>query len=88
MNLQNVCDLLSQKGFRKGVSARPTDEGLKVIDYNPRGKRTDMFSVYVNSLGSVEYVEYTKLKWDNQTRRYVPVVTKYNCMADLIKLAR
>lgn len=83
MNLKNVCDILSEKGFRKATSNRYSDDGLQIIDYNPRGKRMDMFTVYVNEYGSVEYVEYTKCKWNETTRRYTPVVTKINSLADL-----
>lgn len=88
MNYESVMNLLQGKGFKRGTTSRSSDEGLEIIDYNPRGKRMDMYSVYVNVHGSVEFVEYTKIKWDTASHRNIPVVVKYSNLKDLIREIR
>ena len=84
MNLDSVTDILNNKGFRRSVSPRPTEEGLDIIDFTHR-KRMDMFSAYVDVYGSVKFVEHTKIKWDSEARRNVPIVTKYYGLKEFVR---
>lgn len=85
MSFDSICERLNAAGYRKGTAYRNDESGLNIIDFSHR-KRDTIFSLFVNSLGSVEYVEQTKLKWDYASKRYAPVVTKINNLKDLIRI--
>lgn len=75
MNLNSVTERLNSLGFRKGTVTK-SYTGYDIIDFSKSNKCMDMYSVFVNSDGLVEYVEFTKIKWSAKEKRNMPEVTK------------
>jgi hypothetical protein len=80
MNFNELCDKITDKGFRKSTVGRPffDEEGneLKVYDFEHR-KKLDMFSVYLDEFGAVKYVEFTKVEFDQATKKFSQNVHRY-----------
>ena len=51
------------------------DNIIKVYDFEHR-KKLDMFSVYLDEFGQVLYAEYTKVEFNQQTKKFSQQVTK------------
>lgn len=90
MNFDQVNDKITKNGFRRHAGTRTnyieeTNIVQKVYDYEHR-KKLDMFSVYTNEFGSVESIEYTKVAFNPETRKYSQNVTIINNLADLNKI--
>lgn len=90
MNFDQVNDKITKNGFRRHAGTRTnyveeTNTTQKVYDYEHR-KKLDMFSVYANEFGSVEYIEYTQVGFNPDTRKYSQKVTTINNIADLNKI--
>jgi hypothetical protein len=49
---------------------------LKVYDFEHR-KKLDMFSVYLDEFGAVKYVEFTKVEFDQATKKFNQNVHRY-----------
>ena len=88
MNFNELCDKITDKGFRKSTVGRPffDEEGneLKVYDFEHR-KKLDMVSVYLDEFGLVKLVEYTKINFDPQTRGLSQKVTRFDNDTALFK---
>lgn len=78
-NFNQLSDKISNKGFRRSTAARTMydEEGntIKVYDFEHR-RKLDMFSVYLDEFGQVLYAEYTKVEFNQQTKKYSQQVTK------------
>lgn len=78
-NFNQLSDKISNKGFRRNAAARTMydEEGntIKVYDFEHR-RKLDMFSVYLDEFGQVLYAEYTKVDFNQQTKKYSQQVTK------------
>ena len=79
MNFSQLSEKISDKGFRRCTSARTIydEDGntIKVYDFEHR-KKLDMFSVYLDDTGLVLYAEYTKVDFNQQTKKFSQQVTK------------
>lgn len=75
MNLNSVTERLNSLGFRKSTVTK-SYTGYTILDFYKSNKCMDMYSAYVNDDGAVEYVEFTKIKWNDKEKRNMPVVTK------------
>ena len=87
MNLQSVTDRLNALGFRKSTVTK-SYTGYDIIDFSKANKCMDMYSVYVNSDGLVEYVEFTKIKWNDKEKRNMPNVTKLYSLSQFPAVSR
>ncbi len=92
MNFEQVDTKISNNGYRRHAGMRTnyneeTDTTQKVYDYEHR-KKLDMFSVYVNEYGSVDYVEFTKVSFNPETRKYSQNVTTIENFAELNKILK
>lgn len=89
MNFEQIDNKISNKGYRRkaGVRRLYNDDGTieKVYDYEHR-KRLDMFSVYVNDCGAVDCVEFTKVDFNRETRRFSQEVKNVEDFATLNKI--
>lgn len=78
-NFNQLSDKISNKGFRRSTAARTMydEEGntIKVYDFEHR-RKLDMFSVYLDEFDQVLYAEYTKVEFNQQTKKYSQQVTK------------
>jgi len=78
-NFTQLSDKISNKGFRRSTAARTMydEEGntIKVYDFEHR-RKLDMFSVYLDETDQVLYAEYTKVDFNQQTKKYSQQVTK------------
>lgn len=78
-NFTQLSDKISNKGFRRSTAARTMydEEGntIKVYDFEHR-RKLDMFSVYLDETDQVLYAEYTKVEFNQQTKKYSQQVTK------------
>lgn len=78
-NFTQLSDKISNKGFRRSTAARTMydEEGntIKVYDFEHR-RKLDMFSVYLDETDQVLYAEYTKVDFNQQTKKYNQQVTK------------
>lgn len=78
-NFTQLSDKISDKGFRRSTAARTMydEEGntIKVYDFEHR-RKLDMFSVYLDETDQVLYAEYTKVDFNQQTKKYNQQVTK------------
>ena len=78
-NFNQLSDKISNKGFRRSTAARTMydeeDNIIKVYDFEHR-KKLDMFSVYLDEFGQVLYAEYTKVEFNQQTKKFSQQVTK------------
>lgn len=79
MNFQQLNKKILDKNFRRTTYARTIndEEGniIKVYDFEHR-KKLDMFSVYLDEFDQVLYAEYTKVDFNQQTKKYTQQVTK------------
>ena len=86
-NFNQLSDKISNKGFRRNTVARTMydEEGniVKVYDFEHR-RKLDMFSVYLDEFDQVLYAEYTKVDFNQQTKKFSQQVTKLttNAMVD------
>ena len=88
MNFNQISDKISANGFRRSTTARTMydEEGniQKVYDFEHR-KKLDMFSIYTDELGAVLYAEFTKVDFNQQTRKFSQQVHRINDMKDLMR---
>lgn len=85
MIFNQVNDKISENGYRRHASTRSmydetTGTEMKIYDYEHK-RKLDMFSVYVNEFGGVETVEFTKVDFNRETKKYsqsVKVITNIN----------
>ena len=89
MNFEQVDTKITNCGYRRHAGTRMeyndvTDTTQKVYDYEHR-KKLDMFSVYTNEAGSVVCIEFTKVTFDLETRRYTQKVTTIESITELNK---
>ena len=88
LNFNQLSDKISANGYRRNATARHIDneDGTRttIYDFENR-KKLDMFTVYVNEFGAVELVEFTKVDFDRDTRRYHQTVSKIQNTAELAK---
>lgn len=91
MNFNQISDKISANGFRRSTTARTMydDEGnlQKVYDFEHR-KKLDMFSVYTDEFGAVLYAEYTKVNFDQQTKKFSQQVHRINDMKELSRYVK
>ena len=89
MNFNQISDKVSANGFRRCTRTHEMrdDEGnlIQIIDFEHR-KKLDMFSVYLDEFGGVLYAEYTKVNFDQQTRKFSQKVTRIENMKELAHL--
>lgn len=85
MNLESVIERLNALGYRKSTGKCYTDEGLEIIDFQKKRKGLEMYSAFLDETGSVRYLEYTKLKWHEESKNYRPEVTKIYSLSQLPK---
>lgn len=87
-NFKQLSDKITNKGFRRNTSARTMydEEGntIKVYDFEHR-RKLDVFSVYLDEFGQVLYAEYTKVEFNQQTKKYNQQVTKLTSNAMIEK---
>ena len=87
-NFNQLSDKISNKGFRRNTTARTMydEEGntIKVYDFEHR-RKLDMFSVYLDEFYQVLYAEYTKVDFNQQTKKYSQQVTKLTSNAMIEK---
>ena len=57
---------------------------IKVYDFEHR-RKLDMFSVYLDEFDQVLYAEYTKVDFNQQTKKYSQQVTKLTSNAMIEK---
>ena len=73
MNLEQITEKISNNGYRRSTAPRKLydEEGnyQQVYDFEHR-RKMDIFSVYVNEFGSVEYIEFTKVGYNRETGKY------------------
>lgn len=88
MNLKQISDKVSEKGFRRSTVARKMFDNdgnlLQVYDFEHR-KKLDMVSVYQDEFGAVLYIEYTKVNFDQQTRKFSQRVSRIDNMKELMR---
>ena len=88
LNFKQISDKISDKGFRRCTTARTyyDEEGnpIKVYDFEHR-RKLDMFSIYLDGNDLVQYVEYTKVTFDQGTRRYSQQVRKIDNTKELLR---
>lgn len=79
MNFQQLNKKILDKNFRRTTYARTIydEEGntIKVYDFEHR-KKLDMFSVYLDEFDQVLYAEYTKVDFNQQTKKFNQQVTR------------
>lgn len=87
-NFNQLSDKISNKGFRRNTATRTMydEEGntIKVYDFEHR-RKLDMFSVYLDEFDQVLYAEYTKVDFNQQTKKYSQQVTKLTSNAMIEK---
>lgn len=78
-NFSQLSEKISNKGFRRNTAARTMydEEGntIKVYDFEHR-RKLDMFSVYLDEFDQVLYAEYTKVDFNQQTKKFSQQVSK------------
>ena len=79
MSFNQMSDKISDKGYRRSTAARNIydEDGntIKVYDFEHR-RKLDMFSVYLDEFGIVLYAEFTKVTFDQQTKKFSQQVTR------------
>ncbi len=79
MDINQITSKLSAKGFRRNAYPRnlDTDNGeiIKVYDFEHK-RGYDMFSLYVDENGEVLYAEYTKVTYNQETRKFSQQVSR------------
>lgn len=87
-NFNQLSDKISNNGFRRNTATRTMydEEGntIKVYDFEHR-RKLDMFSVYLDEFDQVLYAEYTKVDFNQQTKKYSQQVTKLTSNAMIEK---
>ena len=88
MYITDITPKLSAAGFCREARVR-TDEktGYQIIDWTHR-KTLTMYSLFLSSPSVVEYIERTYIKYDNEKKCRVPVVTTISRIQDLDKTFR
>lgn len=88
MNFNQLSDKISERGFRRSTAPRAfydvDGNERKVYDFEHR-RKLDMFSVYVDEFGIVESVEFTKVTFDQTTKKFSQKVTKITNTNELNK---
>lgn len=88
MNFNQINDKISANGFRKSTTVRKMydEEGnlQQVYDFEHR-RKMDMFSVYLDEFGAVLYAEYTKVNFDQQTKKFSQQVHRIDNMKELAR---
>ena len=89
MNFEQVDEKISKNGYRRhtGVRTVTDDEtGItqKIYDYEHR-RKLDIFSVYVNEYGAVDFVEFTGVGFNRETGKYSQAVTTIKNLNELNK---
>lgn len=91
MNFNQINDKISANGFRRSATARKMydEEGnlRQIYDFEHR-KKLDMFSVYTDEFGAVLYAEYTKVNFDQQTRKFSQQVYRISDMKELSRYVK
>lgn len=89
MNFQQVSDKISERGFRRSTTARKVyDDNYvchKIYDFEHR-KRLDMFSVYLSEEGALEQIEFTKVSFNPETKKYSQQVSRIDNMKELMRV--
>lgn len=90
MNFEQVDSKISKNGYRRHAGTRTefdeeTGTTMKVYDYEHK-RKLDMFSVYVNEYGSVESVEFTRVNFDREAKKYSQKVQTITNLNDLNKI--
>ena len=84
MNYDAMVSRLNSLGYRKSTGVSHTDDGMTIIDFQKGRKGMQMFSAYLNQDGSVQYLEKTKLQWNEVQGRYVPRVERIYGLSQLV----
>lgn len=88
MNFNQMSDKISANGYRRSTTARTMydEEGnlQKVYDFEHR-KKLDMFTIYTDEFGAVLYAEFTKVDFNQQTKKFSQQVHRINDMKDLMR---
>jgi hypothetical protein len=89
LNFNQLSEKISGKGYRRNATARHLyneEDGTTttIYDFEHR-KKLDMFTVYLNEAGAVELVEFTKVDFNPETKRYQQTVTEIRDTATLNK---
>ena len=91
MNFNQISDKISANGYRRNATARKMydEEGnlQQIYDFEHR-KKLDMFSVYTDEFGVVLYVEYTKVSFDQQTKKFSQQVYRISDMKELSRFIK
>ena len=91
MNFNQISEKISASGFRRNTVARKMydDAGnlQKVYDFEHR-KRLDMFSVYTDENDAVLFVEFTKIDFDRETKKYTQKVSRIDDMRELSRFLK
>ena len=88
MNFAQVTEKISSRGYRRSTSPYEFwDERnyRKVYDFNHK-RKDDVFSVYLDEFNSVVYIEFTKVSFDHEARRFTQQTTKINNINELNKV--
>lgn len=73
LNLNQLTEKISNKGYRRNAHTRTMfdDNGNRITIYDfEHRKKLDMFTVYVKDTGEVKSVEFTKVNFDRETRKF------------------
>lgn len=89
MNFEQVSEKISASGYRRrtapSVIENESGDGIiKIYDFEHR-KKQDMFSVYLNEFDSVEYIEFTRVNFNRETREYSQQVIRIDNIKELNK---
>lgn len=91
MNFKQISDKISANGYRRSTTARKMyddEDNLQLVyDFEHR-KRLDMFSVYTDEFGAVLYAEFTKVSFDQQTKKFSQQVHRINDMKELARFLK
>ena len=91
MNFKQISDKISANGYRRSTTARKMyddEDNLQLVyDFEHR-KKLDMFSVYTDEFGAVLYAEFTKVSFDQQTKKFSQQVTRINDMKELARFLK
>ena len=88
MTFNQISDKISANGFRRSTTARKMydEEGnlQQVYDFEHR-RKYDVFSVYLDEFGAVLYAEFTKVDFDQQTKKFKQQTHRINDMKELAR---
>lgn len=88
MNFNQISDKISANGYRRSTTARKMydEEGNLQLVYDFEHRRKyDMFSVYLDEFGAVLYAEFTKVDFDQQTKKFKQQAHRINDMKELAR---